>query len=47
MDSFDEAEVKKIINNCIERNFGGIEYEIDIDFDLKLDKLILFKDEHS
>jgi MoxR-like ATPase len=37
LDSFDEAEVKRIINNCIERNFGGIEYEIDIDFNLKLD----------
>ena len=22
--SFDEAEIKTIINNCIERNFGGI-----------------------
>ena len=37
LDSFDEVEVKRIINNCIERNFGGIEYEIDIDFNLKLD----------
>ncbi len=34
--SFDEAEIKTIINNCIERNFGGIDYEIDISLDLKL-----------
>ena len=37
LDSFYEDEVQKIINNYIERNFGGIEYEIDIDFNLKLD----------
>ena len=34
--SFDEAEIKAIINNYIERNFGGIDYEIDISLDLKL-----------
>jgi len=37
--SFDDAEVKSIINNCIERNFGGIEYEIDIDLNLKLNEI--------
>ena len=37
LDFYDEIEVNKIINNSIERNFGGIEYEIDIDFNLKLD----------
>ena len=37
LDFYDEIEVHKIINNSIERNFGGIEYEIDIDFNLKLD----------
>ena len=36
LDSFDENDVKKIINNCIERNFGGIEYEIDIDPNITL-----------
>ena len=36
LSSFDESELKNIINNCIERNFGGIDYEIDIDLDLKL-----------
>jgi hypothetical protein len=34
--SFDEDDIKAIINNSIERNFGGIDYEIDISFDLKL-----------
>ena len=33
---FDETRIKEIINNCIERNFGGIDYEIDISFDLQL-----------
>jgi hypothetical protein len=36
LSSFDENEVISIINNYIERNFGGIDYEIDIDLDLKL-----------
>ena len=30
----DEKQIVPIINNSIERNFGGISYEIDIDFDL-------------
>jgi MoxR-like ATPase len=37
LDSFDEAEIKTIINNCIERNFGGIDYEIELSLDLVLD----------
>ena len=36
LDSFDEVEIKAIINNSIESNFGGIDYEIDISFDLIL-----------
>ena len=39
LSSFDESELKNIINNCIERNFGGIDYKIDIDFDLKLNDI--------
>ena len=39
LDSFDENDVKRIINNCIERNFGGIEYEIDIDLSIKLNDI--------
>ena len=36
LDSFDENDIRRIINNCIKRNFGGIEYEIDIDLNIKL-----------
>ena len=36
LDIFDEVEIKAIINNSIESNFGGIDYEIDISFDLIL-----------
>ena len=32
----DEIEVTHILENYMERNFGGIEYEIDINLDLKL-----------
>ena len=39
LDSFYEDEVQKIINDCIERNFGGIEYEIDIDSNLEFDDI--------
>ena len=28
----DQTQIEPIINNFIERNFGGIIYEIDIDF---------------
>jgi hypothetical protein len=38
--TFDELEVKNIINDCIERNFGGIEYEIDIDFNSTNDDIM-------
>ena len=34
--SFDEVEIRTNINDFIERNFGGIDYEIDILLDLKL-----------
>ena len=34
--NINEIETKIIINNCIERNFGGINYEFDINLDLKL-----------
>ena len=33
----DPIEVKDIIEKYIERNFGGIDYEIDIDFKMKFD----------
>ena len=32
MNISDENQIKPIIENYIERNFGGISYEIDIDF---------------
>jgi hypothetical protein len=35
----DAIDVKDIIEKYIERNFGGIEYEIDIDFKLKFDDI--------
>ena len=35
----DEKQIVPIINNSIERNFGGISYEIDIDFDLVFDDI--------
>ena len=34
--SFDEVKIRTNINDFIERNFGGIDYEIDILLDLKL-----------
>ena len=36
LSNIDETELKNIINSRIERNFGGIDYEFDIDFNLKL-----------
>ena len=36
---FDENDKLQIIEKYIERNFGGIDYEIDIDYDLKLDDI--------
>ena len=33
-DISDETQLTSIIENYIERNFGGIIYEMDIDFDL-------------
>ena len=39
LSSFDESEIKIIINNAIERNFGGIDYKIDIDLDLILEDI--------
>jgi len=35
----DEAQIVPIIENYIERNFGGISYEIDIDFNLQSDDI--------
>ena len=35
MNISDESQIKPIIENYIERNFGGINYEIDIDFNLR------------
>ena len=35
----DEVQIVPIINNYIERNFGGINYEIDIDFELETDDI--------
>ena len=34
-----ENEIKPIINHFIERNFGGITYDIDIDFDLEFEDI--------
>ena len=36
---YDEKQIVPIINNFIERNFGGINYEIDIDFDLEFEDI--------
>ena len=35
----EESQIVPIINNYIERNFGGISYEIDIDFDLEFEDI--------
>jgi len=35
----DEKQIVPIINNFIERNFGGISYKIDIDFNLVFDDI--------
>ena len=35
----DEVQIVPIINNYIERNFGGISYEIDIDFNLEYEDI--------
>ena len=35
----DEKQIAPIINHYIERNFGGVTYEIDIDFDLELEDI--------
>ena len=35
LSNFDENEVVAIIDNYIERNFGGIDYEINVDLNLK------------
>ena len=35
----DERQIVPIVDNYIERNFGGINYEIDIDFDLEFDDI--------
>ena len=40
LSSFDQIEVKDIIEKYIERNFGGIDYEIDIDFNIKFNDII-------
>ena len=37
----DEKQIVPIINNFIERNFGGISYDIDIDFNLVFDDIKL------
>ena len=37
----DEKQIVPIINNYIERNFGGINYDIDIDFNLGFDDIKL------
>ena len=36
---FDERQIVPIINKYIERNFGGISYYIDINFDLEFDDI--------
>ena len=36
---FDEKQIVPIINKYIERNFGGISYYIDINFDLEFDDI--------
>jgi len=36
LDEIEDNEVVSITEKYIERNFGGIDYEIDIDLDLKL-----------
>ena len=45
----DEKQIVPIINNFIERNFGGIRYDIDIDFNLEFedikDKMKVLKEE--
>jgi hypothetical protein len=35
----DESQIVPIINNYIDRNFGGISYEIDIDFTLEFEDI--------
>ena len=35
----DEKQIVPIINNFIERNFGGISYDIDIDFNLEFEDI--------
>jgi len=35
----DEKQIVPIINNFIERNFGGIRYDIDINFNLEFDDI--------
>ena len=35
----DEAQIVSIINNFIERNFRGISFNLDIDFDLKFEDI--------
>jgi len=39
LSTFEDNEVKEIIERYIERNFGGIDYEIDIDFKLELNDI--------
>ena len=39
LSTFEDNEVKDIIERYIERNFGGIDYEIDIDFDYELNDI--------
>ena len=39
LSTFEDNEVKEIIERYIERNFGGIDYEIDIDFRLELNDI--------
>ena len=43
LDDIKDNELVQIIINYIERNFGGIEYEINLDFNLLLDDEIIYK----
>ena len=39
LDNCDEEEIAQIAKKNIEENFGGLDYEIDIDLNLKLDDI--------
>ena len=39
LSTFEYDEVTQIIENYIERNFGGIDYKIDIDFKMEINDI--------